>query len=227
MPAPSALLVLACLGLACGGENTDLGGSAAVATVELSLVADTLEAGVGTQLTATARDAEGTALTGRSVAWASDDQGVAIVDPSGQVTGVDNGTATIQATVEGVSAEAELTVYVGVTGSWEGTLLAGADNCPIIHQLAQELDGAIGGVGTASAPCEGSFVLAGQMDAGGVADSIYLYWNGSTTADVIQGGHFDGVHGIGSYLTGGGCGGQGCPVTLTRTSVEVPAELVP
>lgn len=227
MPARSALLIWACLALACGGDSAGPGNDAAVATIELSALADTLEAATQTQLTASARDAEGNVLSGRTFAWSSDDESVATVDDAGLVTGVDNGTATIHATAEGVSAEAELTVYVGVTGSWQGTLLAGTDNCPINQHLHQQLDGTIAGTGTASAPCEGSFILAGLMDAGGVADSIYLYWNGSTTADVIQGGHFNGTHGIGSYLTGAGCGGQGCPVTLTRTSVEVPAELVP
>ncbi|HEU4800960.1 MAG TPA: Ig-like domain-containing protein [Gemmatimonadales bacterium] len=227
MPGRSALLALTCLALACGGDATDPDPSAAVATVELSLEADTLEAGVERQLTATARDAEGNVLTGRTFTWSSEDDGIATVDNAGVVTGINNGTVTVHATVEGVGAEAQMTVYVGVTGSWAGTLLAGTDNCPIEQQLVQDLDGTIGGTGTASAPCEGSFILAGQINAGGVADSIYLYWNGSTTADVIQGGHFDGAHGIGSYLTGAGCGGQGCPVTLARTSVEVPAELVP
>jgi len=223
---PVILATCVTLALACGGDNTGPG-NPAVATVELSLSADTLESGATLQLTATVRDAQGDVLTGRPVTWASDDNGVAAVDQSGLVTGVDNGTATVQATVEGVSADAAMTVYVGVTGSWEGTLLAGTDNCPIAQQLVQELDGTIAGTGTAGTPCEGSFILAGLLDAGGVSDSIYLYWNGSTTADVIQGGHFDGAHGIGGYLTGSGCGGQGCPVTLTRTSIEVPPELVP
>lgn len=222
----AALAACATLALACGGDNAGPEEDAPIATIELSVEADTLEATTQVQLTATARDAGGNVLTGRTFTWSSGDESVATVDNTGLVTGVGNGDATVRATAEGVSDGAEMTVYVGVTGSWEGTLLFGTENCPIEQHLTQDLDGTIGGYGSASPPCEGSFVLAGMMDAGGVEDSVYIYWNGSTTADVIQGGHFDGAHAIGGYLEGAGCGGLGCALSLTRTSVAVPTELI-
>jgi alpha-tubulin suppressor-like RCC1 family protein len=85
--------------------------------------------GGSTQLTATARDASGTVVTGGSFNWTSTDPLVATVN-SGTVTAVANGQATIRATADGVSGEASVTVQqvaVAVTVSpTSATLLPGA-----------------------------------------------------------------------------------------------------
>ena len=82
-----------------------------VATVSVSLAASSLVAGATTQATATARDASGNVLTGRTVAWSSSNTSVATVDgASGVVTAVAAGTATITATSEGKSGSRSLTV---------------------------------------------------------------------------------------------------------------------
>ena len=62
------------------------------------------------QLTATPRDANGNALTGRIVTWGSTNTAVATVNGSGLVTGVAAGSATITATSETKSGTAALTV---------------------------------------------------------------------------------------------------------------------
>lgn len=73
---------------------------------------DASELGVGgrVQLTATARDAGGATLTGRTITWRSDDGGVAAVSSAGLVTGVAAGTTRIIATVEGRVDTATITV---------------------------------------------------------------------------------------------------------------------
>src|SRR2546425_2494982 len=74
-----------------------------VASVTVSPATASLMVGATTQLTATAKDLNGTALTGRTVTWATSNAAVALVSASGLVTGVAAGAATITATSEGES----------------------------------------------------------------------------------------------------------------------------
>jgi uncharacterized protein YjdB len=62
------------------------------------------------QLTATAQDANGNAMTGKAFTWESSHDGVATVGTSGLVSAVANGTATITATTDGVEGTADVTV---------------------------------------------------------------------------------------------------------------------
>jgi hypothetical protein len=64
------------------------------------------------QLTATTKDAHGNTLVGRVVTWSSDNTGVATVSPSGFVTAIGAGSATITALSEGVSGTSSITVTV-------------------------------------------------------------------------------------------------------------------
>lgn len=76
--------------------------------------------GGSTQLSALVYDAGGNQLTGRQITWASSDQSVATVTPSGLVTGVGIGSAHISATVEGKSGSAYVlvsTLLVNLRGS--------------------------------------------------------------------------------------------------------------
>jgi uncharacterized protein YjdB len=81
-----------------------------VASVTVSPAAASLTAGATTQLTATPQDSTGAALSGRAVTWATGNPAVATVSPSGLVTGVAAGSATITATSEGQSGTAAMTV---------------------------------------------------------------------------------------------------------------------
>src|SRR6266516_248943 len=81
-----------------------------VASVTVSPAAPTVQVGQTAQLTATPRDANGTALTGRVITWQSSNGAVASVNSSGLVTAVATGSATITATSEGQSGTAVVTV---------------------------------------------------------------------------------------------------------------------
>jgi len=81
-----------------------------VASVTMSPAAATVTVGTTTQLTATPRDANGTALSGRVVSWATSNAAAATVSASGLVTGVAAGSATITATSEGQSGTSAITV---------------------------------------------------------------------------------------------------------------------
>jgi uncharacterized protein YjdB len=81
-----------------------------VATVTVTPDQATIEEGDTVRLRATARDAAGNVLTGRTVTWTSSNTNVATVDASGLVTGVRKGRATITATVDGVSGTSRVEV---------------------------------------------------------------------------------------------------------------------
>jgi len=87
-----------------------------VGSVVVSPATAALDAlGVTQQLTATAKDASGNVIPGRSFTWKSDNPLVASVDPSGVVTAVGNGLTTITATTGGVAGTAALSVAQIVT----------------------------------------------------------------------------------------------------------------
>ena len=81
-----------------------------VARVAITPATGSIVVGATQQLAATATDAAGAAIAGRSVSWSSRDPGVAVVSSAGQVTGIAVGTAAIVATVDGQSATAIVTV---------------------------------------------------------------------------------------------------------------------
>jgi len=81
-----------------------------VASVSVSPASSNLFVGRTVQLAATARDAAGNVLTGRSITWSSSASGIASVSASGVVSGSAAGSATITATSEGQTGSATITV---------------------------------------------------------------------------------------------------------------------
>jgi uncharacterized protein YjdB len=95
-------------------------GRSAVASITVSPVAvarinvwpdnNNVVVGQTTQLTADLRDAAGALLTGRVIAWSSSNALVATVTSQGVVTAVAPGSATISASVDGLSASVSVVV---------------------------------------------------------------------------------------------------------------------
>jgi len=81
-----------------------------VARVVVSPDSVVLQPGHTADLAAAAYDAEGHLLTGRAVSWTISDSTVARISGTGAVTAVSAGTATVTATVEGVSGTAKVIV---------------------------------------------------------------------------------------------------------------------
>lgn len=81
-----------------------------IATVLVTPPSVTLSVGMTQQVTASARDAKGGAVTGRPVAWASSNPSVATIGASGVVTAIAPGSTVLTATMEGVDATATVTV---------------------------------------------------------------------------------------------------------------------
>jgi trimeric autotransporter adhesin len=84
--------------------------AAPVASVNVTPPTASVTVGQSTTLTAQTLDANGNALTGRTVAWTSSNTGIATVSEAGVVTGVAPGSATITATSENKSGTATVTV---------------------------------------------------------------------------------------------------------------------
>lgn len=107
---PTLVLVQACGG---GGGGDVVNPPAAVASVSVTLAASQVFIGQTSQGTAVVRDAQNNVLTGRAVTWSSSNTAVATVaSSSGLVTGVTAGSATISATSEGKTGQADITVAV-------------------------------------------------------------------------------------------------------------------
>jgi glucose/arabinose dehydrogenase len=114
---PATLLVLCCALVtvplaSCGSDG---GGDiqqppVPVSTVTVTAPQSSLQVGQTVQLSATAQDANGTALSGRSFEWSSTSEAVATVSPTGLVTGIAAGQAEIRAVSEGVTGSVTLTV---------------------------------------------------------------------------------------------------------------------
>jgi uncharacterized protein YjdB len=86
-----------------------------VTSVTVSPTAPSVTVGQTQQMTATTSDINGQPLSGRTVAWASDNSAVASVDPStGVVTAVAAGTANVTATSEGVTSSPAVVTVTNV-----------------------------------------------------------------------------------------------------------------
>ena len=88
-----------------------------VASVNVTLGQAQIEAGLTTFASAQYFDAKQTALSGRVVTYASSAAAVATVDNNGTIVGVTPGSATVSATVEGVSGSTTLTVLQASVGT--------------------------------------------------------------------------------------------------------------
>ena len=111
----SLTALVGCLPLfACGGEESMDPGQTlppSVASVAVTPSTATLVSfGETVQLAASAQDASGTAISGKTFTWSSSDANIATVSASGLVTAVANGSVTIMATSDGVSGTAAVDV---------------------------------------------------------------------------------------------------------------------
>src|SRR6266581_1540670 len=124
----------------------------------------TVPMGQKVQLTATPKDANGTALTGRTVTWSSSNTAVANVDGSGIVTAAAAGSATITATSEGQSGTSSITVTSAAANKFViGDRVQTTDVTNI--RSAPALSGSL--VGTQAAGAQGTVIGGPVLDAAG------------------------------------------------------------
>lgn len=207
---------------ACGDDTPD------VVSIAVTPSAGTVRSGATVQYTATPMDNGGNPISGVTVTWMSGDAAIATVDGNGLVTGVGNGSALITASSGSVSGTALATSWIGVTGAWSGSVIAGSP-CSMTMSITENASGAITGTGTLNDPTDacidGTYTIAGNNDVGMVPDSVFLAWTGASgnTVPIDMAGNFDGT-GDYSGTMGNGC--VGCPIQFTRGSV-VPTVRAP
>ena len=80
------------------------------ASVSVVVNSSSLQVGQATQAVATARDGSGNVLSGKTAQWSSTNNSVATVDANGRVTAVGAGSASVSATIDGVSGSAGVSV---------------------------------------------------------------------------------------------------------------------
>jgi alpha-tubulin suppressor-like RCC1 family protein len=203
--------ILALAVVACGGsDSTGPGGP--VATLEITPASPTVLTDDQLTLAATLKDANGTILTGRTVAWSSGNASVATVSSAGVVTPVLPGDATITATSEGKSVTATVAVRLrfvratlGVTHSCALTA-AGAAWC-----WGRNADGELG-IGASSADPQ----LTPLPVAGGLRFKAITAGQYYTCAVALDGGAWCWGENEAAQL---GNGNQGVERKLTPTQV--------
>jgi uncharacterized protein YjdB len=117
----SAFLLVAALGVAsvsCGGGGdggTGPGGGGGATITRIDVTPQTADVFVGktATYTATAKDADGATVTGKTIVWSSSNTTIATVS-GGVVTAVGPGSATIRATVGAVEGQAAVHVFAPV-----------------------------------------------------------------------------------------------------------------
>jgi alpha-tubulin suppressor-like RCC1 family protein len=129
---PVWLTAVVLLGItSCGGNGGSNAPPEPVASV--TIVPSTLSLTVGQtqQLTAVLRDAAGAELSGRAVAWTTSDAAVASVSTSGVVSALNTGSATIEATSEGQTGNAAVSVAPIPSRTFVAVAAGGAHTCAL------------------------------------------------------------------------------------------------
>ena len=104
---PRTSLWVLLLALACGDDPV----APVPTTIAISPASVTLQSiGETAQLSAAVQDQNGRSMSGITVTWASGNRSVATVDAGGLVTATGNGTATIEASVDGLSGSLRVAV---------------------------------------------------------------------------------------------------------------------
>ncbi|MEP6834840.1 MAG: Ig-like domain-containing protein [Gemmatimonas sp.] len=172
------LMVFAATLAGCSGGGDSTSGTtgpqtpAAVASVTVSPTAPALVIGESVQLTATALDAHGAALSNRAVGWSSSNSAIAAISSSGAVTAIASGSATVSATVDGVRGNAIVAVSLpagkAVAVSAATTSLFTADTMTMVATVRDAAGAIIAGKPvqwTSSAPAVASVSATGKVTA--------------------------------------------------------------
>ena len=167
----------------------------AVATVTMSKTSATLATGQTLQLVATAKDASGNTLTGRTTTWSSSSASVASVSSSGLVQAISVGSTSVKATIDGVSGTTAVTDTA--TSSSSGGSTGGGTTTHAGYYVSPT--GSSSGSGTITSPWDLASVLSGSK---GVAagDTVWVrggrysgqfvnYMNGSSSQQIVVRGY--------------------------------------
>ncbi|MBX7119258.1 MAG: Ig-like domain-containing protein [Gemmatimonadaceae bacterium] len=183
-----ALLLLAALA-ACTSSSEP----AEVTTVTLSSANLSLDAlGATSPLTATVRDQRSKTMNGVTLAWSSSAPGVATVSNAGVVTAVANGTATISATADGITAQATVTVLqlpvapAIVSGNLQQATVGTALALPLEVRVVDRLGNAMAGRQVTFAVTSGGGSLSSAGGTSGANGLVSTTWTLGTSTTTLQ-----------------------------------------
>jgi len=155
-----------------------------IASITISPLGKTVTPGTPVQYSATARDATGNALSGRTFSWTSSNTAVATIAGSGLATTLSTGTTTIAAASEGVSSQTSLTVSATPPPPVTSVSVSLASNSLTVGQTTQAtatLKDASGSVLTGrTVTWSSSNTAAATVNASGVVSAV-----GAGSANVI------------------------------------------
>ena len=190
-----------------------------VASVTVAPPSAGVQVGQTVQLTATPRDASGSPLTGRTVAWSSSNTGVAAVTGTGLVTGVGAGSATVTATSEGKSGTSSVTVTAAPPASVAAVTVSPASAYLLVGTTVQLLatprDSAGNAVPGKVVSWSSSAPSLATVTASGLVTGVAA---GSVTITASS----DGKSGTASIIVDVGGAGHG-PVGIWITPAEIAA----
>src|SRR5687768_14273598 len=180
----SALVCALILYSACNGsEITD---PPVTTTVVVTSTPTQIAVGETAQASALVKDQDGNPLSGRSVAWTSLNQSIATVNAQGLIRGVAPGTATIQGTVDGITASTTVEVYqpVAVCASGPVTIDLG----PGVVRVISSRESA-GCIKIPAIPFASQwFIIAANTNA--VPDVVGTFTMRSTEGETVPAGSF-------------------------------------
>lgn len=192
-----------------------------VFSVTLSPSSVALAVGQVLQIAATARDAAGNVLPGRTTTWASSSPAVASVSPAGLVTGVSTGPATITASVAGVIGTASVqvapvpppVVVKPLTGTWAGSTVISGSSVPVEYTIT-ESNASIAGTNKWTV---GSTIFSGPVSGSRNSNNVSMTSSFPGFSPFTFTGTLDGAgNGITGVINGSGFVNQ--PLAVNRIS---------
>lgn len=179
----AAFLILGCAGVEATDPDGGGGPDVSVASVHVAPDPATVTVGQTLALSATARDAAGAVLAGRSFAWSSTNPGVAGVSGSGIVTAHAPGSATIAAVSDGIRGEVAVSVSPVPVASVEltpGSLSGTVGDTRTLTATVRDAAGAAL-TGRAIAWSSSSSAVAGVSASGATSATVTANGAGSAT----------------------------------------------
>jgi hypothetical protein len=204
--AAAAVALSALLLGACGDSPSDPGRT--VASVAISPDNPSVVVGSTIQLTATVQSSSGGAVTGVTVSWQSESQGVATVTQAGRVAGIAPGTSRIIATAGGradtvtvtvtvpssvvITSIAPATVPAGgtITITGEGFSTTPSQNVVTIGGIVATVTAATATQLTVTVPaavCAAPGTVAVRVTVGGMVGELAHPWQGTPALQVAVG----------------------------------------
>ena len=166
---PGAATVSAVAGGKVGTSQVTIAGIP-VASISVSPSSASGVIGDSASFSATALDANGNALTGRTIVWSSSDPGVVTVDAAGMAHAVGAGSAQLIATSEGTTGAASVSVSDTIT----------SPAAPVVASVTVSPGAASGAVNDSA-----QFTATAQDANGAAIDGRTVTWSSSNTAVVV------------------------------------------